>query len=50
MDLGINMDSITTLQQGIECIEKHYINKVAVYLKERKALGFTNVNITVSYS
>jgi len=47
---GVNIDNITTLQQGIACIEENYINKVAIYLRERKELGFTNVNYTVAYS
>lgn len=46
----INTDSITTLPQGIQCIEQNYIDRVVQYLKTKKDLGFTNINYTMSYS
>jgi hypothetical protein len=45
-----NLDSITTLRMGVDCIEINYINKVANYLKRRGDLGFNNVGFTKSYS
>lgn len=45
-----NLDAITTFRGGVDVIELNYINKVAVYLRTRKDLGFNNVNFTKSYS
>ncbi len=51
MDLSeYSLDNITNFNQGAEVIEQNYINKVAVYLKTRGDLGFTNKNFTKSYS
>lgn len=45
-----NLDAITSLRQGVECIENNYIHKVANYLKRRGDLGFNNINYSKSYS
>jgi hypothetical protein len=45
-----NIENITNFNQGVEVIEKNFINPVLKYLAERElGLGYDNKKFTKSY-